>query len=106
MRSVKDRALLLEDFLQFGNVCFQLARRNSLAGADARRNARSLSGHYCNLQNIGNDRVISFENNKKVNEQMKALGLTVITPHLEEILKGGGGPHCMTMPLERGVECE
>lgn len=58
--------------------------------------------HYCNLQNIGNDRVISFENNKKVNDAMRALGITVITPHLEEILKGGGGPHCMTMPLERG----
>lgn len=58
--------------------------------------------HHCNLQNIGNDRVISFENNKKVNEAMEALGITVIKPHLEQILKGGGGPHCMTFPLERG----
>lgn len=58
--------------------------------------------HYCNLQNIGDNRVLSFVNNKKVNEAMEALGITVITPHLEEILKGGGGPHCMTMPLERG----
>lgn len=58
--------------------------------------------HHCNLQSIGKDRVISFANNKNVNDQMKALGLKVITPHLKEILKGGGGPHCMTMPLERG----
>lgn len=58
--------------------------------------------HHCNLQNIGNDRVISFENNKKVNEAMEALGIAVIKPHLEQILKGGGGPHCMTFPLERG----
>lgn len=58
--------------------------------------------HYCNLQNIGHDKVISFENNKAVNKAMEALGITVIKPHLEQILKGGGGPHCMTFPLERG----
>jgi N-dimethylarginine dimethylaminohydrolase len=58
--------------------------------------------HHCNLQNIGRERVISFENNKKVNAAMEAMGITVIKPHLEEILKGGGGPHCMTFPLERG----
>ncbi len=58
--------------------------------------------HYCNLQNIGNNKVISFKNNHKVNEQMKQLGIEVIELHLEEILKGGGGPHCMTFPLERG----
>ncbi|WP_206537514.1 arginine deiminase family protein [Listeria aquatica] len=33
---------------------------------------------------------------------MKELGLEVIEINLEEILKGGGGPHCMTFPLERG----
>lgn len=58
--------------------------------------------HHCNLQNIGNNKVISFENNVKVNMNMRELGLTVIEVGLEEILKGGGGPHCMTFPLERG----
>lgn len=58
--------------------------------------------HHCNLQNIGNNKVISFKNNVEVNHQMKELGLDVIEINLEEILKGGGGPHCMTFPLERG----
>ncbi|MGJ8729351.1 dimethylarginine dimethylaminohydrolase family protein [Listeria aquatica] len=58
--------------------------------------------HHCNLQNIGNNKVISFKNNVEVNRQMKELGLEVIEINLEEILKGGGGPHCMTFPLERG----
>lgn len=58
--------------------------------------------HYCNLQNIGNNKVISFKKNVMVNQKMRELGLTVIELDLEEILKGGGGPHCMTMPLERG----
>lgn len=58
--------------------------------------------HYCNLQNIGNKKVISFKNNAIVNGKMRELGLKVIELDLEEILKGGGGPHCMTMPIERG----
>lgn len=57
--------------------------------------------HYCNLQGIGNDKVITFRNNKIVNEKMEALGLKTIKIDLVEILKGGGGPHCMTFPLER-----
>lgn len=57
--------------------------------------------HYCNLQALGDGRVISFTNNKIVNEKMRALGIQVITIDLAEILKGGGGPHCMTFPLKR-----
>lgn len=57
--------------------------------------------HYCNLQSLGDGRVISFTNNKLVNEKMCSLGLTVIAIDLVEILKGGGGPHCMTFPLQR-----
>lgn len=57
--------------------------------------------HHANLQCLGNDRVISFKSNKVVNEQMRAYGLKVIEVDLKEILKGGGGPHCMSFPLER-----
>lgn len=58
--------------------------------------------HYCNLQNIANNKVISFKKNDKVNKKMSELGLEVIELDLVEILKGGGGPHCMTLPIERG----
>jgi N-dimethylarginine dimethylaminohydrolase len=57
--------------------------------------------HYCNIQALGNGKVLSFTNNKIVNEKLKALGLEVITIDLVEILKNGGGPHCMTFPLIR-----
>ncbi|WP_312382998.1 dimethylarginine dimethylaminohydrolase family protein [Atlantibacter subterraneus] len=57
--------------------------------------------HHCNLQALGDGRVLTFENNKAVNQQMRCLGLSTIEPGLEQILKGGGGPHCMTFPLER-----
>lgn len=57
--------------------------------------------HHANLQCLGGGRVISFKNNRAVNERLRALGLTVIEPELSEILKAGGGPHCMTFPLIR-----
>jgi len=57
--------------------------------------------HYCNLQGLGNGKVLTFSNNKNVNSKLKTLGLETVTVDLVEILKGGGGPHCMTFPLER-----
>lgn len=45
--------------------------------------------------------VISPAHNKRVNAALGALGVKVIEPELEELLKGGGGPHCMTFPLLR-----
>lgn len=60
--------------------------------------------HYCNIQALGNGRVLTFEANKDVNAALKARGLEVITVRLWEILKGGGGPHCMTFPIKREVQ--
>ncbi len=57
--------------------------------------------HFCNLQALGNKRVISLKNNIDVNNQLRALGFTVFELDSTEILKNGGGPHCMTFPLER-----
>ncbi len=59
--------------------------------------------HHCNIQCLGEERVLTFAGNTSVNERLTALGLTVITPELTQILKGGGGPHCMTFPLLRDV---
>lgn len=57
--------------------------------------------HHCNLQALGNRRVISLKSNTKVNKKLKDCGIKVIELELEEILKSGGGPHCMTFPLKR-----
>jgi N-dimethylarginine dimethylaminohydrolase len=57
--------------------------------------------HHCNIQCLGDGRVLTFAGNKAVNRRLEALGLEVITPELTQILKGGGGPHCMTFPLLR-----
>jgi N-dimethylarginine dimethylaminohydrolase len=57
--------------------------------------------HHCNIQCLGDSRVLTFAGNTKVNNKLEALGLEVMTPEITQILKGGGGPHCMTFPLLR-----
>lgn len=61
----------------------------------------SIYEHGCNLQAIGNHKVISLKRNKKVNDELRKRGMEVIELDITEILKAGGGPHCMTFPLER-----
>lgn len=57
--------------------------------------------HGCNLQALGNHRVLSLKQNARVNEELSKRGMEVIELDITEILKAGGGPHCMTFPLER-----
>jgi len=59
--------------------------------------------HHCNIQCLGDGKVLTFADNTRVNEALKALGLEVLTPEITQILKGGGGPHCMTFPLLRDM---
>lgn len=57
--------------------------------------------HGCNLQALGDKRVLSLKQNTYVNEELRKRGMKVIELDITEILKAGGGPHCMTFPLER-----
>lgn len=57
--------------------------------------------HGCNLQALGKKRVLSLKQNEKVNEELTKRGIRVISLDITEILKAGGGPHCMTFPLIR-----
>ena len=54
-----------------------------------------------NLFAVDNGVVISPSHNTRINAALEALGIEVIKVELEETLKGGGGPHCMTFPLKR-----
>ena len=53
------------------------------------------------MQALGEGKVLAIKNNKSVNDKMKAIGLDVIEVDLCQILKAGGGPHCMTFPVKR-----
>ncbi len=56
----------------------------------------------CNLLALGNDRVISPAHSTRLNAALRAEGITVFDPELDEFARGGGSVHCMTMPLLRG----
>ena len=55
----------------------------------------------CNLFALDRGKVISPARNTEVNDKLKALGFEIVEVDLEELLKGGGGPHCMSFPIDR-----
>jgi len=54
-----------------------------------------------NVLAIGDRKIISASDNKKTNNKLRAAGVEVIEVELSGILSRGGGPHCLTLPLER-----
>ena len=57
----------------------------------------AIFAHGCNLQALGTHRVISLSRNKEVNRELEKNGMDVIELPITEILKAGGGPHCMEL---------
>ncbi|MEQ8602805.1 MAG: arginine deiminase family protein [Marivibrio sp.] len=55
----------------------------------------------CNVLALGDERVLSASHSSAVNAALRAEGLTVIETPLDLFTRGGGGVHCMTMPLAR-----
>jgi arginine deiminase len=55
----------------------------------------------CNVLALGDGRVVSPRHSTRVNEMLRAEGLTVLDPELDQFSQGGGSVHCMTMPLRR-----
>ncbi len=55
----------------------------------------------CNLLALGDDRVISPAHSTRLNAALRAAGVEVLDPELDEFARGGGSVHCMTMPLRR-----
>ncbi len=55
----------------------------------------------CNLLALGDGKVIAAEHATGMNAALKAEGVEVIELPLDLLTRGGGGAHCMTMPLKR-----
>ena len=62
---------------------------------------KGIFDHFSNLQALGDKKVISLKNNVGVNRALRKRGYEVFELNCSEILKTGGGPHCMTFPLLR-----
>jgi N-dimethylarginine dimethylaminohydrolase len=54
-----------------------------------------------NVMALGNDRVISTAGSTRLNDLLRAQGLTVYDPDLWPFTMGGGGSHCLAQPLRR-----
>lgn len=57
--------------------------------------------HGCNLLSIGSDTIISHIQAENTNKKLRALGFNVEVANFKEVLKSGGGPRCMSFPIER-----
>lgn len=55
----------------------------------------------CNTLCIGPNKIIVYDINKKINKRFKELNTVVYELPSKELVKGRGGPHCMSMPLIR-----
>ena len=54
-----------------------------------------------NAISLGDDRALSAEYSKSLNEQLRARGIEVYDPDLSMFTLGGGGAHCLAQALRR-----
>jgi len=62
---------------------------------------REVMAMSCNILALGAGRVISPRHSERLNDELRAAGVTVVDPPLDLFALGGGSVHCMTMPLRR-----
>lgn len=55
-----------------------------------------------NVLSIGDKKVISMPENRRINEKLRTLGYEVIEVSFSEIIKSGGSFRCCSLPLNRG----
>ena len=48
-----------------------------------------------------NKKILIYEWNKRIIMELERSGIEVISIPGKELVKGGGGPHCMTCPILR-----
>ena len=54
-----------------------------------------------NAISLGDERALSSEYSKSLNEQLRARGIEVYDPDLSMFTLGGGGAHCLGQALRR-----
>lgn len=56
----------------------------------------------CNFFCAGNNTLIAYGMTERINDELREAGLTVRSFDGSELVKGNGGPHCMTRPIYSG----
>jgi len=53
----------------------------------------------CNFVCLGNNRLIAYNMTERINGILRGHGLEVVSIPGDQLVKGNGGPHCMTRPV-------
>lgn len=100
--------VIVERTLQAGGRADTEVLDDDFTGWLAERRIRCIPVPYreamrlgCNLLSLGDGRVLSPRGSTTLNAQLRAEGLQLLDPDLGLFTAGGGGAHCMTMPLRR-----
>ncbi|HEV2748715.1 MAG TPA: arginine deiminase family protein [Allosphingosinicella sp.] len=54
-----------------------------------------------NILSLGDGRLLSSADNRRLNQELERLGYTVIPVGIDQFVRCGGGVHCLTLPLSR-----
>lgn len=101
LMSVLDAQTVLVDRSWLTVVAVQLLEQRGMRLVEIDPAERDSFG--CNVLALGAGRVLALEQNPNTNAAIAAAGLEVWTFDGSEIaLNGGGGPTCLTRPLQRG----
>lgn len=57
-----------------------------------------------NLVHLGGNKVVAYEHNQKTNNRLERVGFTVLRIPGDELVKGSGGPRCMTNVIHYPVQ--
>jgi N-dimethylarginine dimethylaminohydrolase len=58
----------------------------------------------CNFVCLGGKRLVAYKMTERINDALRERGFDVIGVDGSELVKGNGGPHCMTRPVYSRVE--
>lgn len=97
IREEKNLATALEKALGLDAVRILMS-----GGSDRGAAAREQWNDSANTLAVGPGKVITYNRNTASNEALEKAGIEVISIEGSELVRGRGGPRCMSMPLERG----
>ncbi len=98
--SLLDESSVLVDLPWLAVETVELLRARQLRLIEIESSERATLA--CNVLALGQNRLLAFEENRRTNRRLEDAGFAVsLFPGSELGINGGGGPTCLTRPIER-----